>query len=181
MLTVTLALLAAVVVEPASPRAERPLVIRADVGWNTLAGLGLGASWAATPHLIADAGAGYVLSGPKAGARLRWNFTTAELTPFVAVGCTWSAGRGDPQTINHGQDDEFTFHVGPASYAQGVAGVDYQDGDRVSYRFEIGWAQELGHRDLQVVSGAPTNADWSEVRLISGGGFVLGGSVGYAF
>ncbi len=168
-------------VREASIREAHPLVLRVDIGWNTLAGLGLGASWAATPHLIAEVGAGFVLSGPKAGARVRWNLTTGDLTPFIAIGGIWSAGRGAPQTVNQGKDDEFSFHVGQAAYVQGTAGLDYQDGDRVSYRFEVGWAQALGHRDLHVVAGTPTKADWNEVRFISGGGPVLGGSVGYAF
>jgi hypothetical protein len=70
--------------------------------------------------------------GPKAGARVRWNFTTGELTPFVALGGVWSAGRGAAQTTNQGKDGELTFHVGPAAYAQGTAGLDCQDQGRVA-------------------------------------------------
>jgi hypothetical protein len=161
-------------------RAERPFVIRADAGWNSLAGLGLRGSWAATPHLAVDVAAGYVLPGPKVGARVRWNFSTAALTPYAAVGGFFSAGRSDPQTIND-DADAFKFHVGPAGYVQGVLGLDYQDSDRVTYSFEIGWAQALNERSLYVISGTPTASEWREVRWIAAGGPVIGGSVGYAF
>ena len=161
-------------------RAERPFVIRADAGWNSLAGLGVRGSWAATLHLAVDVAAGYVLPGPKVGARVRWNFSTAALTPYAALGGFFSAGRSDPQTIGDGAD-AFTFHVGPAAYAQSVLGLDYQDRDRVTYSFELGWAQALNQRSLYVISGAPTQAEWREVRWIAAGGPVVGGSVGYAF
>ncbi len=172
---------AAVDARRSSIREQRPFVLRGDLGWNTLAGLGLGVSYAATAHLIVDAGVGYVLSGPKAGARLRWNFTTGALAPFVAVGGIWSAGLARPQTINQGHDDEFTFHVGQAAYAQYVVGVDLQDDDRFSYRMEIGWAQDLRARDLRLLSGTPSSADWNEVRTVAAGGLVIGGAIGYAF
>jgi hypothetical protein len=162
-------------------RARHPLVVGADVGWNTLAGLGLDASYTAGSHLAFDVGAGYVLSGAKGGARVRWNFTTANLTPFVALGGVWSQGHADPQTFNQKDGDSFTFHVGPAAYAQAVAGLDYQDSDRMHLRVEAGWAQALRKRDLHVVSGTPESDEWNEVRLVAGGGVVVGGSIGYAF
>ena len=43
------------------------------------------------------------------------------------------------------------------------------------------WSQPLNHRDLTLLSGTPGSTDWKEVRLIAGGGLVLGGSIGYAF
>jgi hypothetical protein len=161
-------------------RAEHPFVVRADAGWNSLAGLGVRGSWTATPHLAFDVAAGYVLPGPKLGARVRWNFSTEALTPYVALGGTYSAGRSSPQTIGEG-GDAFTFHVGPAAYAHGVIGLDYQDRDRVTYSFEVGWAQALNDRSLYVISGSPSAADWREVRWIAAGGPVVGGAVGYAF
>jgi hypothetical protein len=163
------------------PRTDRPFVVRAEVGWNSLAGLGLRGSWAATDRLMLDVGAGYVLAGPKAGARLRWNFTTASLTPYVALGAIVSRGHADPQTIKQDDGDQFQFHVGPAAYAQAVAGLDFQDRDRISYSFEVGWAQALNHRDVHVVSGTPSDKDWREVHLATDGGLVAGGSIGYAF
>jgi hypothetical protein len=165
----------------APPRTDHPFVIRADVGWNSLAGLGLRGSWAATDRLMLDVGAGYVLAGPKAGARLRWNFTTAALTPYAALGAIVSRGHADAQTIKQDDGDQFQFHVGPADYAQAVAGLDFQDQDRISYSVEVGWAQALSHRDVHVISGKPSDADWREVHLATDGGLVVGGSIGYAF
>ena len=165
----------------APARTEHPLVIRADAGWNSLAGLGLRGSWAATDRLVLDVGAGYVLAGPKAGARLRWNFSTANLTPYAALGAIVSRGHPDAQTIKQDDGDQFQFHVGPAAYAQAVAGLDFQDQDRISYSIELGWAQALNHRDVHVISGTPSDTDWREVRLVTGGGVVVGGSIGYAF
>jgi hypothetical protein len=162
-------------------REQHPFVIGAQVGWNTLAGLGLAASWTATRHLAFDAGAGYVISVPKAGARLRWNLLTSDVTPFVAAGGFWSFGRSTPQTITEKDGDSFAFQVGPAGYAQAVAGVDVQDASRFTFRFELGWSKDLTHRDLRVLSGTPDATSWKEVRLLAGDGLVLGGSFGYAF
>ena len=162
-------------------RSAHPLVLGADVGWNSLAGAGLRASWAFTPHLAVDVGAGYALSGPKGGARVRWNFLTADVTPFVALGAFASAGRSSPQVISQSGGDQFTFHVGPAAYAQAVGGLEYQSSERITYSFELGWAQALTHRDLHVISGTPDDVEWKQVRWVAGGGPVVGGSVGYAF
>ena len=164
-----------------SARMEHRLALRADLGWNGLAGFGLRGSWEATPRLAVDSGAGYVLAGPKAGARVRWNFMTADLSPYVAVGAIVSAGRRGPQTITGDDGDAFTFHVGPAAFAQAVAGLDFQGRDRISYSFELGWAQALNGRDLHVISGSPSANDWREVRFAAAGGPVIGGAVGYAF
>lgn len=169
------------VVPPPPPRAAHPFVIRADVGWNSLAGAGLRGSWMATTQLAVEAGAGYVLAGPKGGARLRWNFSSANLSPYAAVGGLWSRGLPDTKTINQGQQDEFSFHLGQAVYLQSVLGLDYQDDNRFTFGLEVGWAQALNHRDLHVVSGKPTDADWKFVKAVAGGGIVLGGSIGYAF
>ena len=166
---------------PIPIRDAHPVTLRADAGWNSLSGLGLRGSYMATSHLALEAGAGYVLAGPKAGARVRWNFTTTDLTPYVAVGGLWSGGHSAPVMLNQGKQDEFSFHVGQAAYLQSVVGMDFQDRGHLTYGFEIGWAQALNRRDVRVVSGTPADMDWNFVKAVAGGGLVLAGSVGYAF
>jgi hypothetical protein len=185
-----LALLAGLWTAPVSPevavalptpvRAEHPFVVGAEAGWNGLAGLGLRASWNATPRFALEVGAGWVVSGPKAGARARWDFLDGAFTPYVALGAFASAGRAGAQSFNDA-NDPFTFHVGPALYGQGVAGIEARDSDRVVWSLEVGWAQDLTGRSLYVLSGQPSAKDWSEVRAIAGGGPVVAASVGYAF
>jgi hypothetical protein len=167
-------------VSPAPVRAAHPFVVGAEAGWNGLAGLGARASWNATPRLALEIGAGFVVAGPKAGARARWDFLDGAFTPYVALGGFASAGRAGAQSINDA-NDPFTFHVGPALYGQGVVGLETRDADRVTYGLEAGWAQDLTGRSLYVVSGHPTSKNWSEVRAIAGGGLVVAATVGYAF
>jgi hypothetical protein len=135
----------------------------------------------ATSNLALEVGAGYVISGPKAGARLRWNFLTGDVTPYVAAGGIWSAGHSGPVVVNAGKEDEFSFHIGQAAYLQSVVGVDVQDASRFTYGFEVGWAQALNDRDLHLISGTPGDSDWKFVKAVAAGGIVVGGSVGYAF
>src|SRR6478735_5688709 len=86
----TLTVDATEVVTIPSVRTLRPWVVSAELGINSLSGVGANATYNFTPHVALDGGLGMGLSGAKAGLRGRYNFTTANLTPFVGVGATLS-------------------------------------------------------------------------------------------
>src|SRR5687768_11147304 len=67
-------------------RAQKKLMVGAELGWNGLAGLGLNASYHVLPWLSVDAGVGLSSFRVKTGIRARANLLTSELTPFVAAG-----------------------------------------------------------------------------------------------
>jgi hypothetical protein len=167
--------------ESRAARADHPLVLSVNAGWNTIAGLGVEASLRLREQFYLDAGAGCVVSGPKGGARLRWNLSDDDgWTPFASAGVVHSLGPHSDQHIDGSAP--FTFRVGPETWAQLVVGFDGQDhGDRWVWRWELGWAQPLYRRELRLIAGQPSDADWTQVKLIAAGGLVVGVSVGYAF
>jgi hypothetical protein len=175
---------AALPVVPASDlsaRLEKRWVLSVQLGFNTLAGLGLAGSYMATEHLAFDAALGIGLSGRKIGARGRWNFTTGNWAPFAAAGLIHATGL--PQAVEFKQDaEQFHYTVGSATWLQLAAGLDAQaPGDWFVVRLEGGWVVPLQDEGIAVVDGNPSSSSLDAIRVLTRGKLVLGLSLGAAF
>jgi hypothetical protein len=146
------------------PRSQRPWVISAEAGWNSLAGVGAVVTRHLDPHLTVEAGVGLSGEGPKFGTRLRYNFFAQEGTPFLGAGFLYGTGVSAS-----------TYRVGPSPFLQLVAGLEYQSRGGFNWLGALGYAWLL-RDNLTTFPGAPFG-----VGLLTGGGPVVSTSFGYAF
>jgi hypothetical protein len=159
-------------------RARRPFAIGGEVGWNGLAGLGLGFSYHPIPYLAIDAGAGLGAAGWKGGLRLRANLLKSEWTPLVGAGFLYEVGsRGEAVDITI-QGDSAKIEILESPYVQLVAGVNYTGDEGFMFMATTGYAILL-QDNTRFVSGSDEVYD--DVRALVGSGLVASVALGYAF
>jgi len=168
-------------------RARRRLVLSGELGWNGLAGLGAILTYNAHPHLAFDLAGGFSLLGWKAGARVRYNLLTSNMTPFVGVGANATSGFGeftDPGDGRQGANVKgvpYTLDVRPSYLLQYTLGFDFQHRRGFNMVGALGYAQLLNDHNLIIVDGELTSDERRAVNAIFKGGIVISLSAGYAF
>jgi hypothetical protein len=168
-------------------RAERRLVLTAEMGWNTLAGFGPVLTYHVNPHFSAELGVGLSLLGGKAGLRVRYNLLTSSLTPFVGVGFSVASGFGrfttDPQNDPEGDPtrEPATIDVPPAKQVLGIVGIDYIHRRGFTFVAGAGWSQIVDGGGYELIEGTLTEEDEKGFDIIFNGGLVITLGFGYAF
>lgn len=168
-------------VPPPAVRATRRFGILAELGWNSLSGMGLNGTFHVIPNVSVDLGAGLSGEGWKTGLRARYNFLTGEFTPFVGAGMTagWGTGGSTIEIITTGEPLVFTLGLMP--YAQVVGGLDYTNSGGFTFLLTLGYAA-LVRNGVQIVSGGPPdNLQQAALNLAYGSGVSLGLALGYSF
>jgi hypothetical protein len=167
-------------------RAARPLAIWGSLGWNSLAGFGLGLSYSFTPHITADAALGVASIGLKSGARLRYNLFAKNWTPTLGVGFQYGPGaervvmRGDSETsAPNDPDADAEVTIEPSAFLQAMAGMSYQGKGGFNALFGVGYSVLLDEDNVRAHSGGAETVKL--VRRIAGSGIVLEVTLGYAF
>jgi hypothetical protein len=159
-------------------RARRPFAIGGEIGWNGLAGLGLGFSYHPIPYLAIDAGAGLSAAGWKGGLRLRANLLTSAWTPVIGAGFLYAVGSGGTAVNVETQGDSARVEILGSPYAQLIAGVNYTGDQGFMFMATTGYAILL-RDNTRFVSGSPGVHD--DVRALVGSGLVASAAIGYAF
>lgn len=159
-------------------RARRPFAIGGELGWNGLAGLGVGFSYHPIPYLAIDAGAGLGTAGWKGGLRLRANFMTSAWTPLVGAGFLYEVGSGGEAVDITTQGDSAKVEILESPYLQLVAGVNYTGDQGFMFMATTGYAILL-QDNTRFVSGSSDVYD--DVRALVGSGLVASVALGYAF
>ena len=167
--------------EEAPPvRAQRKLMVGAELGWNSLAGVGVNASYHLLPRLSVDAGVGYSLVGAKLGARARVNLLTSEWTPFVAAGFLYGVGMGNRELSFPVGGQTVALRVTGSPFLQFVGGVDYTDPTGFTFLFTAGYAALL--RENLVYSSGQDNALATQtLNPIFHSGIAVAAALGYSF
>jgi hypothetical protein len=166
--------------EPSAPvRERRRWALAGELGYNGLAGVGLNATYRATPHLSLDLGGGLAVLGYKLGARGRYQFLTSRWTPFVGAGFLYGTGTGGHEVELKLHGDKTRVRILPSPFLQGVVGLDYVSERGFTFTAALGWAQLLRQGNVVLVSGPPLRK--AERAALAGSGPVVSVAVGRSF
>lgn len=163
---------------PAVVRDELKFAIAGEVGWNSLAGLGVNGTYNVIPYLSLELGAGLSTVGYKLGVRARGNLLDSEWTPVVGVGYLFGSGTGGETVDVESDGDEASFRIYHSHYVQGVFGVNYTGTGGFAFMATAGYAWLL-RENFKYVSGSDDLLD--NVRPQMHGGVVVATSFGWAF
>jgi hypothetical protein len=165
--------------EPAVPvRKVLKWAVAGEIGWNSLAGLGVNGTYNIIPWLSIDLGAGLSQVGYKGGVRLRVNLLESAWTPVVGVGYLIGAGTFGKAAKVETDDEELKFKIRASHYLQGVVGVNYTGDSGFAFMATAGYAPHLRENFVKV-SGSDDLAD--DVKPAVHGGVVVATSFGWAF
>lgn len=165
-------------------RTLRKNVLSAELGWNSLTGLGLLYTRNIVPHFSLDVGAGVSSRVGQFGVRGRYNILTDNLTPFLGLGFMYGTGtRGEVSMNEDGNRDaiRYSFKVDRSPLVQGVAGLSWQTRGGLSLSGMLGWNQLLRRDNLLIKSGAPNDRDRDGLKTLIGSGPAIAMNIGYAF
>jgi hypothetical protein len=152
--------------------------IAGEIGWNSLAGLGVNGSYNVIPQLSLDVGAGLSVVGYKAGVRIRGNLLESEWTPIVGVGYLFGSGTMGETAETEIEKEKVKFRLYHSHYLQGVVGMNYTGEEGFTFMGTLGYAWLL-RENFKLVSGPEDKA--SNIRPTVHGGVVLATSFGWAF
>lgn len=162
-------------------RAQRRFMIGAELGWNSLAGLGVNASFHLLPRLALDGGVGLSSFGWKAGLRARVNFLTSEWTPFAAAGLLYGVGTGNTEINLSIPGEQLTYTLGPSPFLQLVGGVDFTGENGFTFLFTAGYAILLNPNNVHQTGNTPSAAATQALAISYGSGISVGVTLGYSF
>lgn len=162
-------------------REERPFALTGSLGWNSLAGFGIGGTFSFDPHVSADVTLGLAAIGLKMGTRVRYNLFESNWTPSFGVGLQFGpGGGGQAVTIQgSGTNGDAEVILEPSAFVQGLAAMSYQGHGGFTALFGLGYSVLLDEDNLRFVSGDEKTADI--VRQVAGSGIVIEIGLGYAF
>jgi opacity protein-like surface antigen len=162
-------------------RADRRIMVGAELGWNSLAGFGVNAAYHVLPWFSVDAGVGMSSFGLKTGLRARANLLTSEWTPFVAAGFLYGVGSGDRVlTTPINASESVSFRLGGSPFVQAVAGVDYTSDSGFTLLVTAGYAFLMGS-NVNFVGNPPSAAGVQVLNTAFGSGLSAGVTLGYSF
>lgn len=151
-----------------------------SLGWNSLAGFALGATYSFDPHVSADLAFGVGTIGLKTGARVRYNLFESNWTPSFGLGIQYGPGSGRALVFRGAnQGEEAELLVEASAFAQGLAAMSYQGHGGFTALFGLGYAVLLDKDNVRHISGDEEAAD--AYRFVAGDGMVFEMAFGYAF
>jgi hypothetical protein len=163
---------------PAPVRQTRKFAIAGEIGWNSLAGLGVNGTYNVIPQLSLDVGAGLSVVGYKTGVRVRGNLLESEWTPTVGVGYLFGSGTGGTTVEAKVDDDTVRYRLYHSHYVQGVIGMNYTGEGGFAFMGTLGYAWLL-RENFKLVSGPEDKA--SNIKPVVHGGVAIATSFGWAF
>jgi len=171
-------------------RTLRKNILGAEIGWNSLTGLGLLYSRNIVPHFALDASAGVSLArGGEFGLRGRWNILTGNLTPFIGLGFLYGTGWPNPLDKKDVQDGDkvvqYSFKVDRSPMAQGSVGLAWQNRHGFSLMGMLGWTQLMRASNVKLVQEHNnyqfTKSDEDALKMVISSGPTIALNIGYAF
>ena len=163
---------------PAPVRQTLKYAIAGEIGWNSLAGLGVNGTYNVIPPLSLDVGAGLSVVGYKAGVRIRGNLLESEWTPTAGVGYLFGSGTLGTTAESEIENEKVEFRLYHSHYVQGVLGMNYTGEEGFAFMGTVGYAWLL-RENFKLVSGPEDKA--ANIKPTVHGGVVLATSFGWAF
>lgn len=162
-------------------REVRKAAITANIGWNSLTGIGVTYQQYVGKQMGVDLGLGLSLTGFKFGGRFRYLFMEKNFSPFVSGGFMYGLGLGDAELEINSNGSNFYYTVGPSPYGQIAGGIEYLSDGGFLIMANIGYAILLNDGNYEITHGTPTVDDLSVMDVMLGSGVVLEFTIGYAF
>ena len=162
--------------------------ISLEFAWNGLVGTGILYSYHPTVHFAFEGGIGLSSMGVKIGGRVRYNFLTGEMTPFVGAGFMRASGFRNAE--KEFESAIVKFNIRPTHFARLSFGLDFISGERFTFTPSAGWVFPLneGVRDVTYVitDGTFTREDAESAfdqhkRYLYEGGISLALTFGFSF
>ena len=166
-----------VVIPVESVRQERPFTVGAEMGWNSLSGVGLAASYNLHWRFSLDSALGLSAAGYKVGLRGRYNFIPGNLTPFVGAGVSYATGTLGKVKLDGANGSRYSMSAAPAAFVQGVAGLSWVTDGGFSLLASAGYAYRAGKAPR--TSGASA-VQQDAANVLLGSGPVVSLGLGYA-
>jgi outer membrane protein W len=164
-------------------RLDRKFALTVESGFNSLAGLGLNASYYTTPNLAIDGGLGLGLQGFKGGLRARYLFTTKKFAPYIGGGLMYAPLSVDGVEIKNDNTGElFLVDLKPSFYGQIVAGFEYMSNGGFVIGMNLGYAPLLNDNVETSAGSQELSGDSKTIfNILYGSGLVVGFNMGYSF
>jgi hypothetical protein len=137
----------------------------------------------AHPNLTLEGGGGLSLEGWKLGARGRYNFLQAPLTPFVGAGVMRTFGLS-PVDVTNSEDPMTVISVVrilPSTFIQAVVGLDWIDVNSFNLVTSVGYAWLLGGSNVEVLTGELGPIERQSMDIAFGSSIVISLAMGYSF
>lgn len=163
-------------------RTLRKNILGLELGWNSLAGVGVQYTRNLHPLFSIDGGLGLSGRGAQIGVRGRYNMLKRNVTPFLGLGFMY--GSGTPNEVELRSHNNAVFYkVDRSPMAQGTVGVAWQTRHGMSLMGSAGWTQLLRNNNNNVLikSGTPTKQQNDVLKAVSASGPTLALNVGYSF
>ena len=156
-------------------------VIAANFGWKSLTGVGFTYHNYVHKQMAVDMGIGVALTGVKLGARYRYLFSPKNFSPYVSAGFNYGLGSGGVEIVSLDQGNFYKYTVGPSSFFQLAAGIEYLANKGFLFQFDVGYAFLLSGGDYEITEGTPNEQNRWALDAQTGSGIVFEFTLGYAF
>jgi len=162
-------------------REVRRAAVTANIGWNSLTGVGVTYHQYVAKQMGVDLGLGLSLTGFKFGGRFRYLFMEKNFSPFVSGGLMYGLGFGDSELELVSNGNSFHYTIGPSPFGQIGGGIEYLSKGGFLIMANIGYAILLNSGNYEITRGVATPEDLSIMDVMFGSGIVMEFTIGYAF
>ena len=162
-------------------REVRRNAISANLGWNSLTGVGLTYNYYLTKQMGVDMGFGMSSTGIKFGARYRYLFSSNNFSPFVAAGFDYGLGSGGVEIESVDKDNYYKYTVSASPFAQLTGGFEYLATKGFLFQLGVGYAFLLTDSNYEITAGKPNDQNRWALDASMASGIVVEFTLGYAF
>jgi len=164
-------------------REVRSNAITGNIGWNSLAGVGVIYHNYLAKQMGLEVGIGLATTGFKFGGRFSYLFSEKNFSPFVSGGFMYGLGFGDIEIDfeNENTGNSFSYTISSSPFAQIGGGIEYMSDKGFLISGILGYAILLKDSNYEITKGAPTKDEISAMDIAIGSGVVIELTIGYAF
>jgi outer membrane protein W len=162
-------------------REVRRNAISANLGWNSLTGVGITYNYYLTKQMAIDMGIGMSSTGYKFGARYRYLFSSNNFSPLVAVGFDYGLGSRGMEIESVDKDNYYKYTVSASPFAQITGGFEYLANKGFLFQFDVGYAFLLKESNYKITEGKPNDQNRWALDASIASGIVIEFTFGYAF
>ena len=164
-------------------REIRSNAITANIGWNSLTGVGVIYHNYLAKQMGIEVGIGLATTGVKIGGRFSYLFSEKNFSPFVSGGFMYGLGFGDIEIDyeNTQTGNKFSYTISSSPFAQIGGGIEYLSNKGFLFSGILGYAILLKDSNYDITKGIATSDELTVMNMAIGSGIVIEFTVGYAF
>jgi len=164
-------------------REVRSNAITANIGWNSLTGVGIIYHNYLAKQMGLEVGIGLATTGFKLGGRFSYLFSEKNFSPFVSGGFMYGLGFGDIEIDyeNTETGNKFSYTISSSPFAQIGGGIEYLSNKGFLISGILGYAILLKDSNYEITKGVPSKDELTAMDIAIGSGIVIEFTIGYAF